>query len=59
MRTTGTYRGEEMLTVVSPQKLYLSAGTVMRSPATWQEYQMCRIICPIEYPKFGCFGIKN
>ncbi|MDT9178182.1 MAG: Uma2 family endonuclease [Limnospira sp. PMC 1291.21] len=28
-----------MLTVVSPQKLYLSAGTVMRSPATWQEYQ--------------------
>ncbi|MEO0407396.1 MAG: Uma2 family endonuclease [Cyanobacteria bacterium P01_A01_bin.135] len=28
-----------MLTVVSPEKLYLSAGTVMRSPATWQEYQ--------------------
>jgi len=28
-----------MLTVVSPQKLYLSAGTVIRSPATWQEYQ--------------------
>lgn len=28
-----------MLTVVSPQKLYLSAGTVMRSPATWQDYQ--------------------
>ncbi|MFO7032069.1 hypothetical protein B9T07_19410 [Limnospira fusiformis CCALA 023] len=28
-----------MLTVVSPQKLYLSPGTVMRSPATWQEYQ--------------------
>lgn len=28
-----------MLTIVSPQKLYLSAGTVVRSPATWQEYQ--------------------
>ncbi|NEO88069.1 MAG: Uma2 family endonuclease [Spirulina sp. SIO3F2] len=28
-----------MLTVVSPQKLYLSAGTVMRTPATWQDYQ--------------------
>lgn len=28
-----------MLTVVSPDKLYLSAGTVMRSPATWQDYQ--------------------
>lgn len=28
-----------MLTVVSPETLYLSAGTVMRSPATWQEYQ--------------------
>ena len=28
-----------MLTVVSPEKLYLSAGTVMRSPATWQDYQ--------------------
>ena len=32
-----------MLTVVSPDKLYLSAGTVMRSPATWQDYQnLCR-----------------
>ncbi|MEC4983934.1 MAG: Uma2 family endonuclease [Oscillatoria sp. PMC 1068.18] len=32
-----------MLTVVSPEKLYLSAGTVMRSPATWQEYQaLCK-----------------
>lgn len=28
-----------MLTVVSPNKLYLSAGTVMRMPATWQDYQ--------------------
>nr|WP_072622241.1 hypothetical protein [Spirulina major] len=28
-----------MLTVVSPEKLYLSAGTVLRSPATWQDYQ--------------------
>lgn len=28
-----------MLTVVSPEKVYLSAGTVVRSPATWQEYQ--------------------
>lgn len=28
-----------MLTIVSPQKLYLSAGTVVRSPATWQDYQ--------------------
>jgi Uma2 family endonuclease len=28
-----------MLTVVSPAKLYLSAGTVIRSPATWQDYQ--------------------
>ncbi|MEL6383605.1 MAG: Uma2 family endonuclease [Cyanobacteria bacterium J06626_18] len=28
-----------MLTVVSPEKIYLSAGTVLRSPATWQEYQ--------------------
>ena len=28
-----------MLTVISPEKLYLSAGTVVRSPATWQEYQ--------------------
>ncbi|MEM8641141.1 MAG: Uma2 family endonuclease [Cyanobacteria bacterium P01_G01_bin.54] len=28
-----------MLTVVSPQELYLSAGTVVRSPATWQDYQ--------------------
>ncbi|MEM6501881.1 MAG: Uma2 family endonuclease [Cyanobacteria bacterium P01_C01_bin.89] len=28
-----------MLTVVSPDKLYLSPGTVVRSPATWQDYQ--------------------
>jgi Uma2 family endonuclease len=28
-----------MITVISPEKLYLSAGTVVRSPATWQEYQ--------------------
>lgn len=28
-----------MLTVISPEKLYLSAGTVVRSPATWQDYQ--------------------
>ncbi len=28
-----------MLTVISPEKLYLSAGTVVRSPATWSEYQ--------------------
>jgi Uma2 family endonuclease len=28
-----------VLTIVSPQKLYLSAGTVMRSPATWQDYK--------------------
>ena len=28
-----------MLTVISPKKLYLSAGTVVRSPATWQDYQ--------------------
>lgn len=28
-----------MLTVVSPKELYLSAGTVLRSPATWQDYQ--------------------
>jgi Uma2 family endonuclease len=28
-----------MLTVISPEKLYLSAGTVVKSPATWQEYQ--------------------
>lgn len=28
-----------MLAVVSPEKMYLSAGMVVRSPATWQEYQ--------------------
>ncbi|MEB3356877.1 MAG: Uma2 family endonuclease [Synechococcales bacterium] len=28
-----------MLAIVSPEKIYLSAGTVVRSPATWQEYQ--------------------
>ncbi|MEQ9233038.1 Uma2 family endonuclease [Coleofasciculus sp. E2-BRE-01] len=28
-----------MITVISPEKLYLSAGTVVRSPATWQEYR--------------------
>ncbi|RZM79308.1 Uma2 family endonuclease [Leptolyngbya iicbica] len=28
-----------MLTIVSPEQLYLSTGTVMRSPATWHEYQ--------------------
>ena len=28
-----------MITVISPEKLYLSAGTVVRSPATWQEYK--------------------
>jgi len=28
-----------MLAVVSPEKIYLSTGTVVRSPATWQEYQ--------------------
>lgn len=28
-----------MFAVVSTEKLYLSAGTVLRSPATWQEYQ--------------------
>ncbi len=28
-----------MLTVISPEKIYLSAGTVVRSPATWQDYQ--------------------
>ncbi len=28
-----------MLAVVSPERLYLSDGTVMKSPATWQEYQ--------------------
>ncbi len=32
-----------MITVISPEKLYLSAGTVVRSPATWQEYQtLCK-----------------
>ncbi|MBV8882903.1 MAG: Uma2 family endonuclease [Chroococcidiopsidaceae cyanobacterium CP_BM_RX_35] len=32
-----------MLAVVSPEKVYLSAGTVVRSLATWQEYQaLCR-----------------
>lgn len=28
-----------MFTVVSSEKLYLSAGTVVRSPATWEEYR--------------------
>ncbi|MGB0562734.1 MAG: Uma2 family endonuclease [Spirulinaceae cyanobacterium] len=28
-----------MLTVVSPKELYLSAGAVVRLPATWQDYQ--------------------
>jgi len=28
-----------MLAVVSPEKIYLSTGTVVRSPGTWQEYQ--------------------
>lgn len=28
-----------MLAVISPEKVYLSAGTVVRSPATWQEYE--------------------
>lgn len=28
-----------MLAIVSSEKIYLSAGTVVRSPATWQEYQ--------------------
>jgi len=28
-----------MLTVISPEKVYLSAGTVVKSPALWQEYQ--------------------
>lgn len=28
-----------MLAVVSSEKIYLSTGTVVRSPATWQEYQ--------------------
>ncbi|MEB3336934.1 MAG: hypothetical protein VKJ46_05685 [Leptolyngbyaceae bacterium] len=28
-----------MFAVVSPERIYLSAGMVMRSPATWQEYQ--------------------
>lgn len=28
-----------MLTVISPEKIYLSAGTVVKSPATWQDYQ--------------------
>ncbi|MGB5592879.1 MAG: Uma2 family endonuclease [Crocosphaera sp.] len=28
-----------MLTVISPEKMYLSAGTVVKSPATWQTYQ--------------------
>lgn len=28
-----------MFAVVSSDKIYLSAGTVMRSPATWHEYQ--------------------
>jgi Uma2 family endonuclease len=28
-----------MLAVVSSEKVYLSAGTVVRSPATWQEYE--------------------
>ncbi len=32
-----------MLTIVSPEELYLSAGTVMRVPASWQEYQtLCK-----------------
>lgn len=31
-----------MFAVVSTEKLYLSAGTVMRAPATWQEYQTLR-----------------
>jgi Uma2 family endonuclease len=31
-----------MLAVVSPKEIYLSAGTMMRSPATWQEYQTLR-----------------
>lgn len=31
-----------MFAIVSTEKLYLSAGTVMRSPATWQEYQTLR-----------------
>ena len=28
-----------MFAVVSPEKIYLSTGTVVQSPATWQEYQ--------------------
>ncbi|MFB2922473.1 hypothetical protein [Aerosakkonema funiforme] len=28
-----------MFAIVSPEKLHLSAGTVVRSIATWQEYQ--------------------
>ncbi|MGC9504413.1 hypothetical protein [Baaleninema sp.] len=27
-----------MLTVVSPEQLYLSPGTVLRSPGTWADY---------------------
>lgn len=34
----GDMRGA-MLTVISPEKVYLSAGTVVKSPALWQEYQ--------------------
>ena len=28
-----------MLAVVSPEKIYLSTGTMVRSPATWEEYR--------------------
>lgn len=28
-----------MLTVISPERVYLSAGTLVRSPATWEQYE--------------------
>jgi len=32
-----------MLAVVSPEKIYLSVGMVVRSPGTWREYeQLCQ-----------------